>query len=138
MPLTLSLNVVLLEVAFIAVTVRPRESAGTLLHPLRVISFELRSIGPSLDSLAVLRVVLPEATVQRPVLVEVVSKSVGFVVLPFSLVNVSIFVEEAAEEVGSVFFPVAFIEATVGPHLDALAFAYEFSFPPLANVAGSV
>jgi hypothetical protein len=70
--------------------------------------------------------------------VEVVSKSVGFVVLPLSLVNVSIFVEEAAEKVGLVFFPVAFIEAAIGPHLDALAFAYEFSLPPLTNVAGPV
>ena len=46
--------------------------------------------------------------------------------------------EKVAEDIGFIALPVALVQAAIGPHLHAAAFADRLAFEPLANVAGAV
>ena len=117
--LTLALDVVIFEVSLVRVSVGPRENTVTLLDTMAVVTFEFRSIGPSLYTFAILCVVLPEATIEATILVEIVSKAMCLVSKPFSLVNVAIFMQQSTKIVGFIIHPVTFVETAVWPHLHA-------------------
>lgn len=98
MRLTLPIDIVIREIATVGVSISPHEESRTLLLSFDEGSLELRAIWPALGSLTMLSVIFPEAAVELPICVEVVSKAVRFVILPLTLVDVAIFVEEATQE----------------------------------------
>ena len=132
------LDVIIDEFTLIAITVSPRELADALLHALAVVALKFAAVGPSLHTLTILRVVLPEATIQRAVLMEVEAKAMSFVIFPLSLVDVTVFVQQAAVVIRLVFVPVALIETTIRPDLDTTSLPHRLVFEPLTDVAGAI
>ena len=112
------------EVALVTISIGPGEDTVALFNTCLVITFKLGAVGPSLHSSTVLRIVLPEATVQGAILMEVITEAVGLVIFPLSLVDVTILVKKSTEIICLIVFPVSFIQASVGPDLHALAFSY--------------
>jgi len=132
------LDVIIDEFTLIAITVSPRELADALLHALAVVALKFAAVGPSLNTLTILSVMLPEATIQRAVLMEVEAKAMSFVIFPLSLVDVTVFVQQAAVVIRLVFIPVALIETTIRPDLDTTSLPHRLVFEPLTDVAGAI
>ena len=135
MRLTLPVDIVIREIATVGVSISPHEESRTLLLSFDEDSLELRAVWPALGSLTMLSVIFPEAAVELPVCVEVVSKAVRFVILPLTLVDVAIFVEEATQERGLIILPIALIKAAIAPNLQASTFANLCALPPFTKVS---
>lgn len=56
-------DVVLCEVALIAIAISPSKDTMALLDSIEIVSFKLGSVRPSLYSTTVLGIILPEATI---------------------------------------------------------------------------
>ena len=136
--LTLPIDIVIWEIAIVGVSISPLEESRSLLPSFDEDSLEFRAIWPALGSLTMLGVIFPEASVELPIRVEVVSKAVCFVILPLTLVDVAIFVEEATQEWGLIILPIALIKAAISPHLQAPAFPDLRPLPPFTKVSWAV
>ena len=90
-----------------------------MLPPVHILSKVLRSVRPSLKSLAVLSVPYPITHILRPVGVQVLSKPLRLVIAPFSLVNIAVSVRKFPGSASFVIDSVALILASVLPSLDA-------------------
>ena len=135
MTLTLPIDIVIREIAIVGVSISPLEESRTLLLTFDKHSLEFRAIWPALGSLTVLSVIFPEAAVELPICVEVVSKAVCFVILPLTLVDVAIFVQEAAQESSFIILPIALIKAAISPNLQAPAFPDLCTLLPFTEVS---
>jgi len=133
--LTVTLDIVVNELSLIAVAISPGELSDPLLHSLAVVALELGSVGPALHTWTVLRIMFPEAAIQRAILMEVEAEAMSLVVLPLSLVDVAVLMQQSAIVVGLVLVPVALIEAAIGPDLHTASLAHRLVTEPLTNVA---
>ena len=103
------IDIVIREIAIVGVSISPLEESRTLLLSIDKHSLEFRAIWPALGSFTVLGVIFPEAAVELPICVEVVSKAVCFVILPLTLVDVAIRVNQAPDAVSFSIEPLALV-----------------------------
>ena len=105
-----------------------------MLFPVLVKALVNRLVSPFLDAEAVLEVILPFAVVGGPVVVPVLTPTVGLVLLPLSFILITIHVRKLALPLSSVVHPLSFVLGSVRPHLRS------HSVPepslPLARVRG--
>ena len=128
-------DVIRFEASFILVPVIPLESTLAILHPLVVLSIELRAIRPAFQTLAVLAVLAPVSLVARAILVEQEAEPVRLTIHPLSLVDITVTVDQTPKERTLILVPIAFIKAAVGPYLGTSALSDVSVDAPLTDIS---
>mmetsp|Transcript_59982 Transcript_59982/g.140133 ORF Transcript_59982/g.140133 Transcript_59982/m.140133 type:complete len:237 (+) Transcript_59982:213-923(+) len=118
-----SAHVVGLEGADVPRTVRPREEAFTMFHPLEVVALKAASIWPHLDSCSVVLIQGELARVLRAIDIHSHSIAVLHVVEKVTLVPVSSSMLEATHSLCLVLHPLPGVGGSIWPSLYSVAFA---------------
>ena len=101
-------------------------------HKLSLVS---TAVGPLLDSMAVLLVVLPVAFVYCTFVADVDSKFTGLVAQPLAFIGISILVYYFASALNAVGLPLALVNAAIGKSLRADSFP--LSLHPLSLISAA-
>ena len=129
--LAFSVHLIISPFSIILRTVSPLKYAGAMLFAFQIVSVEEGAIRPGLSSSTFLLVLIPLSFVRRSFGVVVVAYAVGLVVDPLTFEHIAICKNEAAIAISHVILPKALKFATIGPHLQTVAFLSLVLFVPL-------
>lgn len=125
-----------MELALVIASICKCEPTASLFFALLVGTVIARAIGPGLDSMSVLFIIVPLSFVISAVCMRVAAISLGFVVNPLTLIDIAICVVQLALSVGFVLAPLTFIARPVWPDLNPVAIAHFVQ--PLSGVSCSI
>lgn len=99
-----------------------------MLSTKSILSFIMRFVSPSLDTLTMLEIIFPFALVLCSIYMSVGSKSICLVICPISIIYVTIYMNKLASSMCTVFSPFTNILCTIRPGLLTMTIT-ETTFP---------
>lgn len=109
-----------------------------MLTTFNVVTFVDCAVGPRFNTVAVLLIFVPLATILCAVQMAVSSETMGLVMPPIAVVDVAVGVDQPSLAVGLIVGPVALVDGAIWPDLHAFALTDVGASQPLALILGAI